>query len=38
MPSITIYVNTEQYKKLLDAGNNPSKVIQKALKQYWGGK
>lgn len=38
MPQISIYVSKELYFKLHEAGDNPSKTVQKALKKYWGGK
>lgn len=35
MPQISIYVSKELYFKLHEAGDNPSKIVQKALAEHF---
>lgn len=35
MPQITCYVSEELYKKLIEAGDTKSHIIQKALNKYF---
>lgn len=35
MPSVTIYINKELYKKLQRVGDNESKIIQQVLEAWF---